>query len=173
MTVGERLAAASNRFYLRLRDRDAWTIAQGEPAASNFDALQGHKYCLLVTYRGSGEPVPTPVWFGLADGKVYVRSETHVGKVKRIRANGRARVAPCNFRGKPLGPAAEGRARILSPEEEERAEAALSANYGFSRALYEGAGGRLGVKTLYLEIAPATAGSAPAGTGVPEPRSEE
>jgi PPOX class probable F420-dependent enzyme len=153
MTVGERLAAASNRLYLRIRDPDAWSIAEREPVAS-FIALEGHKYCLLVTYRRSGEPVPTPVWFGLADGKVYVRSETHVGKVKRIRANGRARVAPCNFRGKPLGPAAEGRARVLPPEEEERAEAALAANYGLTRTLYEGAGGRLGVKTHYLEIAP-------------------
>ena len=154
MTVGERLAAASNRFYLRIRDPDAWRIAEGKPGASDFSALEGHKYCLLMTYRSSGEPVPAPVWFGLADGKVYVRTETHVGKVKRIRANGRARVAPCNFRGKPLGPAAEGRARVLSPEEEERAEAALAANYGLTRTLYEGAGGRLGVKTVYLEIAP-------------------
>ncbi|HYX78763.1 MAG TPA: hypothetical protein VE727_05315, partial [Solirubrobacterales bacterium] len=63
--------------------------------------------------------------------------------------------APCNFRGKPIGPAAEGRARVLLPEEEERAEAALAANYGLTRTLYEGAGGRLGVKTLYIEIAPA------------------
>ena len=155
MTVGERLAAASNRFYLRILDPDAWSIAEGEPGASNFDALRGHKYCLLVTYRSSGEPVPTPVWFGLTGGKAYVRSETHVGKVKRIRASGRARVAPCNFRGKPIGPAAEGRARVLLPEEEERAEAALAANYGLTRTLYEGAGGRLGVKTLYIEIAPA------------------
>ena len=154
MTVGERLAAASNRLYLRIRDRDAWSIADGEPGESDFDALQGHKYCLLVTYRRSGEPVPTPVWFGIADGKVYVRSETQVGKVKRIRANGRARVAPCSFRGKPRGPAAEGRARVLPPQEEERAEAALAANYGPMRTLYEGAGGWLGVKTLYLEIAP-------------------
>ncbi|HYY74199.1 MAG TPA: PPOX class F420-dependent oxidoreductase [Solirubrobacterales bacterium] len=154
MTAGERLAELSNRFYLRIRDRDAWSIAEGEPRTFGFDALEGHKYCLLVTYRRSGEPVPTPVWFGIADGKVYVRSETQVGKVKRIRANGRARVAPCNFRGKPIGPAAEGRARVLPPQEEDRAEAALAANYGLTRTLYEGAGGRLGVKTLYIEIAP-------------------
>ena len=154
MTVGDRLAAASNRVYLRIRDRDAWSATEGPAEASDFAALAGHKYCLLVTYRNSGEPIPTPVWFGLADGKVYVRSESQVGKVKRIRANGRARVAPCNLRGKPLGPAADGRARVLPFAEEDRAEAALSANYGLGRALYEGAGGRMGISTVYLEITP-------------------
>jgi len=154
LSIGDRLAGASNRFYLRIRDRHAWEVADGPAGASDFDALSGHRYCLLVTYRNSGEPVPTPVWFGLADGKVYVRSEARVGKVKRIRANGRARVAPCTVRGKPLGPAADGRASVLPSAEEDRAEAALSANYGLGRALYEGAGGRMGIGTVYLEIAP-------------------
>src|SRR2546430_13105972 len=40
-----------------------------------------------------------------------------VGKVKRIRANPRTLIAPCDGRGKPLGPAAEGRARILAHED--------------------------------------------------------
>jgi uncharacterized protein len=154
MRVGDRLAAASNRVYLRMRDRDAWSAAEGPAEASDFAALAGHKYCLLVTYRNSGEPIPTPVWFGLADGKVYVRSESQVGKVKRIHANGRARVAPCTLRGKPLGPAADGRARVLPSAEEDRAEAALRASYGLGRTLYEGAGERMGVTMAYLEIAP-------------------
>ena len=154
MTVAEQLAAASNRLYLRIRDPDAWTASEGAPGASDFAALEGHKYCLLVTYRNSGEPIPTPVWFGLGDGRVYVRSESHVGKVKRIRANGRARVAPCTLRGKPLGPAADGRARILPSADEDRAEAALSANYGLGRALYERAGERMGIRLVYIEVAP-------------------
>jgi PPOX class probable F420-dependent enzyme len=159
MTVGERLAAASNQVYLRIRDRNAWRVAEGAPGARDFAALEGHKYCLLVTYRNSGEPIPTPVWFGLADGKLYVRSESHVGKVKRIRANGRARVAPCNLRGKPLGPAADGRARILPGAEEDQAEAALSANYGLGRTLYEGAGERMGIRLVYIEVTPVEEGS--------------
>ena len=79
-----------------------------------FEHLRGHKYCLLVTYKRSGEPVPTPVWFGLGDGELYVRSEADVAKVKRIRNDSRVRVAPCTVRGKPLGPPAEGRARGAS-----------------------------------------------------------
>ena len=57
--------------YLRLRHRDAWSSASAEPlaAAAGFESLRGHEYCLLTTFRRSGEPVPTPVWFGLAAGK--------------------------------------------------------------------------------------------------------
>ena len=121
-----------------------------------FEHLRGHKYCLLVTYKRSGEAVPTPVWFGLGDGRLYVRSEASVAKVKRIRNDPRVRVAPCTVRGKPLGSPAEGRARVLrQPDDEEEAEDALRANYGLGRRLYEGAGGALGVETVYLEITPA------------------
>jgi hypothetical protein len=58
-------------------------------------------------------------------------------------------------RGRPLGPPAEGRARVLAdPGEERVAEAALQANYGLGRKLYEGAGGVLGTAAVYLEITP-------------------
>ena len=118
--------------------------------------MRGHKYCLLVTYKRSGEAVPTPVWFGLGDGKLYVRSEADVAKVKRIRNNPEVRVAPCTMRGKPLGPPAEGRARVLDQSgDRQRAEAALQANYGLGRKIYERAGGAFGIETVYLEITPA------------------
>src|SRR4029077_17923432 len=76
-SFGERLAKLSNRLYDQMRHGDAYTAARGEATAHGFDALRGHKYCLLVTYRRSGDAVPTPVWFGLdAEGKLYVRTET-------------------------------------------------------------------------------------------------
>jgi uncharacterized protein len=123
---------------------------------SGFDHLRGHKYCLLVTYKRGGDAVPTPVWFGLADGKLYVRSDANAAKVKRIRNDPRSRVAPCTARGKPLGPPADGRARVLDQESESgNAEAALQANYGLGRKIYEGASEALGTKTVYLEVTPA------------------
>jgi len=144
-----------NRFYDWIRHPSARLLA-GERTISGFEHLRGHKYCLLVTYRRSGEPVPTPVWFGLEDGKLYVRSEANVAKAKRIRNDPRVRVAPCTARGKPLGPPAEGRARVLEQQSARAlAEAALRANYGLGRKLYEGAGEALGIKTIYLEIIPA------------------
>lgn len=151
-----RVASFPNRFYDWIRHPSARSLAAEERAASGFDHLHGHKYCLLVTYKRSGEPVPTPVWFGLEGGKLYVRSVVDAGKVKRIRNDPRSRVAPCSARGKPLGAPAEGRARILDQQsEKELAEVALRAHYGLGRKIYEGASEALGVNTVYLEVAPA------------------
>jgi uncharacterized protein len=153
LSVAERLAHVNNRFLDSLRHRTAFDAAGREGTATDLSALAGHKYCLLTTFRRDGTPVPTPVWFGLADGKLYLRSEAAVAKVRRVRNDPRVRVAPCSFRGKPLGPSTEARARVLPPEEEERAEAAISANYGTFRKVYEGMGG--GLELVYLEVTPA------------------
>lgn len=110
---------------------------------------------MLTTFRKSGEPVPTPVWFGLADGNVYFRTEAAVGKVKRIRNKPRVRVAPCTLRGRPLGAPAEGLARVLGPEGADRAERAISANYGLFRRIYEAVGQRFSsIDQVYVEIEP-------------------
>ena len=156
MTVARRAADLSYRVYGRIRHPQSASIADGPAKARDFEHLRGHKYALLVTYRRDGEGVPTPVWFGLDDGRLYFRTEKRVAKVKRIRANPRVRVAPCTMRGKPLGPAVEGRARILPPEEEERAEAALQANYGVGRRIYEIPQEPLGLTGHYVEVTPAS-----------------
>jgi PPOX class probable F420-dependent enzyme len=142
-----------DRVYDRMRHRDAFAAAREEPTVQGFDALRGHKYCLLISLRRSGEPVPTPVWFGLDDaGRLFVRTEAGSAKVKRIRADGRVRVAPANGRGKPTGPLAAGLARVLPEHEEAAAEAALRSNYGLGRRIYEGMAEPLGVHTVYLEV---------------------
>ena len=149
------MTSLPNRFYHWIRHPSAHSLADAE-TVSGFEHLRGHKYCLLVTYKRSGEAVPTPVWFGLRDGKLYVRSEADVAKVKRTHNDPHVRVARCSVRGKPLGPPAAGRARLLDqPSDREQAEAALQANYGLGRRVYEGAGGAFAVKTVYLEISPA------------------
>jgi uncharacterized protein len=150
-----RVTSLPNRFYHWIRHPAAQSLAGEQETERGFEHLQGHKYCLLVTYKRSGDPVPTPVWFGLGNGKLYVRSEAGVAKVRRIRNDSRVRVAPCTARGKPLALPADGRARVLDdPRDEKEAEAALRANYGFGRKVYEGAGGALGAETVYLEITP-------------------
>ncbi len=148
------MTSLPNRFYQAIRHPSARSIARAQETVSGFQHLQGHTYCLLVTYKRNGEGVATPVWFGLGgDGNLYIRSETNVGKVKRIRNDPRVRVAPCTVRGKPLGPPAEGQARLLEqPSDTRTAESALTANYGLGRKLYEGAGAALGMDTVYLEI---------------------
>ena len=126
-----------------------------EGSSGDFSALDGKKYCLVVTFRRSGEAVPTPIWAGLDGGRIYFRSEKRVGKIKRIRATPRVLVAPCDSRGKPLGEAVEGRARILPASEEPRAEAAIQSNFGLGRRMYEGVAMNLGPEGVYVEVTPA------------------
>jgi len=101
-----------------------------------FEALRGASYMNLATFRRDGREVQTPVWFAEADGRLYAFSEHEVGKVKRIRATGRVRVAPCDVRGGVRGAWAEGRGRIVRDADEIRAAyAALRAKYGWQMAV--------------------------------------
>jgi uncharacterized protein len=152
VTVAERIADASNRLYLRIRHPQAWDTKSG--AAGSFDSMVGHKYALLHTFRRSGERVPTPVWFGLANGTLYFRTYADAPKVKRIRANPRVLVGPCDVRGKPKGDLIEGRARVLPVAEEGAAEKAIQANYGLFRRFYE-SGFAMKVEGAYVEVEPA------------------
>jgi uncharacterized protein len=148
-----KLAELSNRFYDSIRRGDAAKAAEGDAGASGFGHLKGHKYCLVVTYKRDGEPVATPVWFGVdAEGRLFFRTFTIAAKLRRIGANPRVRIAPCSVRGKPLGPSAEGTARILSGEDE-HAEATIQSNYGLFRRTYESTGG--GAEAFYVEVTPA------------------
>ena len=158
MSVMSRLADGSYRFYDRLRHREAFELTRAETRARDFSGLRGRKYALVVTFKRSGEAVPTPVWFGLGDdGRAYFRSEPRTAKIRRIRNDPRVLVAPANMRGRPLGPPAEGRARVLAPEENARAEAVIQSNYGLGRRLYEGPIDRSSLDVVYVEIAPEAA----------------
>ncbi len=64
-----------------------------QPAAA-FTTLRGHQYLNLTTYRKSGEPVRTPVWFAQEGDTLYLFTNGETGKVKRIRNSGRVLVAP-------------------------------------------------------------------------------
>ncbi|MGW6117666.1 PPOX class F420-dependent oxidoreductase [Nocardia sp. NPDC055165] len=78
--------------------------------------LAAGKYLLLTTFRRDGTAVPTPVWV-MRDGRALaVWSVADAGKVKRIRNGGRVSVAPCDWRGKPLGASVPGCAEVLAPE---------------------------------------------------------
>ena len=155
LSFGDRFTALSNRFYARIRHPQAFSAAGEAGTASDFSAFAGRKYALLTTFKRDGTAVPTPVWFGPAGDRLYVRSEADVGKVKRIRNDPHVRIAPASVRGKPLGPTTEATARLLPAGEAERAEAALAANYGLFRRVYERGGERMGVDTVYIEVVPA------------------
>ncbi len=150
MSVAERASDFWNGFLGRIRHPAADQLTAG--TRHDLEEFRGHKHCLVVTYRRSGQPVPTPVWFGIADGKLYFRSEERVGKIKRIRSNDRVLISPCDSRGKPLGMGVEARARVLSPQEEGPAEVAIQSNFGLGRRMYEGMAMNFGPKGVYVEV---------------------
>jgi uncharacterized protein len=150
MTVSESIAHASNRFLDSIRSSKADDAGEAAPAA-DLGALEGHKYCLLTTYKRDGEAVPTPLWFGLADGKAYFRTYADAVKIKRIRNNPEVLIGPCDPRGKPKGPMAKATARVVSDQEKLRAEEIVQSNYGLMRRIYKsGYSGR--VEDVYVEV---------------------
>ncbi len=136
-TLSERFAFVANRLYPRMIDEAGAAVA-GSPPVGRLDQLSGQKYCVVVTYRQNGEPVATPVWFGIGDGQLFFRSLAGTAKVQRIARNEEVLVAPCTIRGRPLGPAFRGRAQILAAgDAAAAAERWIQSNYGLGRRLYE------------------------------------
>jgi uncharacterized protein len=72
------------------------------------------KYVSLATYRRSGIEVKTPVWIVEVAGRYYVFSAGDAGKVKRIRATPRVRIAASDVRGNIRSAWTEGSARIVA-----------------------------------------------------------
>jgi uncharacterized protein len=152
MSWMERLAKVENRFLDWARTPKAARVAQDAPTG-RLEDLRGRRHCVVVTYRKSGEPVPSPVWFGVGDGKLYFHTGETFAKTRRIRRNPEVRVAPCSFRGRPLGPPFAGRARVVSSSEEAEAERHIQANYGLIRRLYYRLSGQEDVG-VYIEVTP-------------------
>ena len=121
--------------------------------ANPFTSLRSANYINLTTFRRSGEAVATPLWFAEHGGVLYAQTFPSAGKLKRIRYTARVTVASCTLNGKMRGPQIEGRARIVTDEQEMLlAEAALARKYGLTRRIYFGA---LGIHGRLRRQAPA------------------
>jgi uncharacterized protein len=106
----------------------------------------------LETYRRNGTGVPTPVWFAEQDGVLYVRTFDGSGKVKRIRNNGRVRLAPCDASGGLKGLWVEGQAWIVQdPDEIEAANRLLNSKYGLQKHFFDWVNDRRGA--VWITIA--------------------
>lgn len=101
-----------------------------ESIAAVLPALADHRYLLLTTTKKDGTPVGTPVWFAATGDALVATSEETAWKVKRLRREPRATVAPCDARGRPLGPPVEVVGALLPAEDQPAAEAALARRYG-------------------------------------------
>jgi PPOX class probable F420-dependent enzyme len=123
------------------------------------------RYLSLGTYRRSGAVVDTPLWFADFGGALVAFTQRESGKVKRLRRTARARVAPCDVRGRLRGDWQEARAQVVSdPARAERAIAALRARYGWQFRLLEGFARLSGRRSGWAVIEIVPVAGAPAGT---------
>jgi PPOX class probable F420-dependent enzyme len=143
----------------KMRHRGAFEVGAMTPTGTDFTGFDKTHQIVLVTFKRSGEAMPSPINYGVADGKLYVRTDASTGKAKRLRNNPQVVVVPCSLRGKPKGQAVSGLARILAESEHAHADEVIAANWSlpmkvFERSLDRGAGA-FGIDTAYLEITPA------------------
>jgi uncharacterized protein len=97
--------------------------------------FSNQKYLNLESYRRNGQGVRTPLWFVEDNGVLYFYTVADSYKVKRLGANPRVRVVPCDMRGKVKGSWVEATARRLGVEESRRANELLDRKYGFIKRI--------------------------------------
>lgn len=88
---------------------------------TKLESFLEQKYLSLETYRKSGKPVRTPVWFVIFDDLIYVVTREKTGKVKRIKNNHNVKISPCTFIGKPIGEWVLGKANFVKNDEAQKA----------------------------------------------------
>jgi uncharacterized protein len=144
----------------KMRHRGAFDVAAMTPTGYSFAGFDKTRQIVLVTFKRSGEAMPSPIYHGVADGKIYVRTDASSSKVKRLRNNPRVVVVPCSLRGKPKGHTVAGVARFLPEEEHAHADRVIAASWSapikvFERGLVKGFE-VFDIPPAYIEITPAT-----------------
>jgi PPOX class probable F420-dependent enzyme len=125
-----------------------------------FTSFAGYKNLSLESFRKTGVGVPTPVWFAMdpANGtatKLYVYTIADSGKAKRIRNNGRVRIAPCDWRGKILGDWLEAKAGIIDGTEATHGMELLNKKYFPLKQIMSFFAGFSARKRIVIRILPA------------------
>jgi PPOX class probable F420-dependent enzyme len=101
-------------------------------------AVDRHRYVSLATFRRDGTVVATPGWFAGVGERLYVFTAGDSGKVKRLRNSPRARIAPCDARGRLEGEWRDATARIVTDEALIwRAWTAMRGKYGWQLRLLD------------------------------------
>jgi uncharacterized protein len=124
----------------------------------NFSNLNGHKFMNLTTFRKTGVPVTSPVWFAEAGGKLYVVTDRSSGKVKRLRNNPAVEVGPSTSTGKSLGPSVPATARLLAEDAGQKGYRHLLQKYGWQLRAFELMWRFRHIDHVILEIEPVQAG---------------
>jgi uncharacterized protein len=125
--------------------------------------LAGATYARLTTYRRDGSPVATPVHIVVEGGRAFFRTWEPTGKLKRLRRNPLADVAPSTVTGRSTGPALHMRARILSGDEWEHARRLIEAKHPILHRLIPVVHRLRGHRTVHVELVPLAAAASRTG----------
>lgn len=101
-------------------------------------SLADEKYVSFVSYRRNGTPVATPVWIAAyGENELCFTTAGDAVKVKRVRADDRVTLQPCDVRGRlrPGSSPIEGRARVVVGPDFAPVEAAVKRKYGIQYRL--------------------------------------
>jgi PPOX class probable F420-dependent enzyme len=94
------------------------------------------RYLSLATFKKDGSAVETPMWFVGVGDKLYMFTDGTSYKVKRLRRDQRASIAPCTANGSVTGGWTDRKARIVDdPATARRVYSALTAKYGWQMRL--------------------------------------
>ena len=83
----------------------------------NLKPFEKQQYLNIETFRKNGDGVKTPVWFAQDGDGLLIWTQADSGKVKRIRKNGKVKIAPSTASGELLGEWQEAQARADHSEE--------------------------------------------------------
>jgi len=112
--------------------------SSGIPSAFGHVSQFGKAKCVnLETYRKSGEPVRTPVWFVEKSDMLFIMTGLDSGKVKRIRNNPRTRVAPSSFAGDPKGEWVDATASFADVDESKACARLMNRKYSVLKWVHD------------------------------------
>jgi PPOX class probable F420-dependent enzyme len=104
-------------------------------SSNNFiSGLSEMKYINLETYKKNGQPVRTPVWFVIYNKKIYFRTDSNSGKVKRIMNNQNVSIAACDLLGKIKAEWIKGVVKIANDVDPETINTLINKKYSFMQS---------------------------------------
>ena len=128
------------------------------PGGGGLATLDRGSCLLLVTHRRDGRAVPTPLWFVRDGERALVRTSADSPKVARARRDPDPLAAPCDHRGRPLGPALRVEVRVLDAPgdaaERAFADARITARYGLRGRVWGALLRYARLEAAYLEVTP-------------------
>jgi uncharacterized protein len=102
------------------------------------EVLKNQQFCLLTTFKKSGEGVASPMWFVLEGEVAYMTTRGQSWKAKRIRRNPEVTIGWCDSSGRKHGELFKAEAILLEDGVEfEDAKRKLDKKYGLKKKLID------------------------------------